>query len=290
MQAYQCDKAKAAFLLPLPLIINIRTKTTVSSDNPGVTIQQSSDGANTVITHGGTSKITITTETIDDTYAKPEELAEFLAWAQQQDIAILGIDKSYSELKKSDLNLPQDSVEITKIQLVMNASKGLRLLPQQVLDYMRGKVVYISTVDDSTNYAVYIHGSSEGLSEIGTSGKTKVKSGIFLVAPVSDFATVHEVGHIVGTLGIEGKYGADNTKYKFLLPMYNQLFFVPAGQNTPCGYISEYSTKNHAENFADHFAFYVFDGSGFRDRAETDGLLKAKYDFLKEHIFFGKEY
>ena len=71
---------------------------------------------------------------------------------------------------------------------------------------------------------------------------------------------------------------------------YKNIFGMTGLNNLPCGYITQYSTKNDNENFADHFAYYVIYGPEFRERTVNDPLLKAKYDFLKTYIFEGKEY
>jgi hypothetical protein len=55
-------------------------------------------------------------------------------------------------------------------------------------------------------------------------------------------------------------------------------------------FISGYSKVNNKEDFADHFSAYILEGRIFRERASENVFLQEKYDFLKTHIFAGKEF
>jgi hypothetical protein len=51
-----------------------------------------------------------------------------------------------------------------------------------------------------------------------------------------------------------------------------------------------YATANSAENFAQHFTFYILIGSQFRSQAQNDILLQRKYDFFRQNLFQNREY
>lgn len=55
-------------------------------------------------------------------------------------------------------------------------------------------------------------------------------------------------------------------------------------------YMSAYATANKAENFAEHFAYYVVEAEAFRNKSKTDQKLLEKYLFFKQNIFQEKEY
>ncbi|MCL5730340.1 MAG: hypothetical protein M1165_02125 [Candidatus Pacearchaeota archaeon] len=62
--------------------------------------------------------------------------------------------------------------------------------------------------------------------------------------------------------------------------------------NLPSGIIQETSTGmlSPPEDFAESFAYYLFDGNLFRERAKGNLYLQQKYDFLKKYVFNGTEY
>ncbi len=49
-------------------------------------------------------------------------------------------------------------------------------------------------------------------------------------------------------------------------------------------------TLSPSEDFAESFAFYLFQGNVFREMAKDNIYLQQKYDFLKNHVFEGIEY
>ena len=44
------------------------------------------------------------------------------------------------------------------------------------------------------------------------------------------------------------------------------------------------------EDFAESYNWYVLQGANFRQLAETNALLRQKYDFLKTHVFENREF
>jgi len=55
-------------------------------------------------------------------------------------------------------------------------------------------------------------------------------------------------------------------------------------------FISQYSTNNWTEDFAEHFAHYVVNGKLFREASKYNIYLSQKYNWLKENVFEEMEY
>ncbi len=267
-KTYACDRSKAAYLQEIPLQI----------------IKSTSSNRVVNIVNGKVVSDSTETRIEDNTKASPQGLAEFRQWADSRGIKLSGITIGFTQLKDNQFDPGTNTTDLENLEFILNAYKGLKLLPESMVNLMRGKTIYISTAAD-INYAWYIHQTWKGTND----DKANAYEGVFLATPVSDDATVHEMGHILGN-SLEGKHGNDQDKpFEHYRKKYSELFTMRGIDNLPCGYVSKYSTTNSAENFAEHFAFYVLEGEKFRERAKTDEFLQAKYDFVKE-LFAGKEY
>lgn len=291
----RCDPKTATYLPPFTEVWPQSAPTVVIINEQGESAisetYKKDDGTIVVnVKSSGSSKYTVRIEQ-GNPNQKPtaEELAEFRRWASQRDIALYGVSKSYDELEASDFNLDKDSVQIGDIQLVMNTYKGLKLLPESILAMLRGQAIYFSTFQGKPNQTVYIHKTPSFYIITDKTSKQPARGGIFLVQPVSVKVAIHEIGHLAGTYGIEG-YRNINPKFTHVFPQYESIFKMQSLNRTPCGYVTSYATTNKAENFAEHFAFYVVEGEKFREKATTDALLHDKYEFLKNYIFEGREY
>jgi hypothetical protein len=276
-----CDMKKAQYL---PAFIEI---------TPAVYVTRTVQKRTIIGTGVKTDIITTNDHIITDPNGKPptaKEILEFKAWVGSRGIALIPTYRSYEELINGKFNLKNDQVPIEQIGQVMNAYQALKLLPAPIIEKMRGTAIYMSTVNDNTNYALYSHESPEEIAKMYKKNQNVVRNGIFLVQPISKRVTIHEIGHLIGTIGINGLFGDEYSTYKDLRSEYENVFEMNGLQNLPCGYITSYSTTNDAENFADHFSYYVIYGKEFRERAATDPLLMAKYTFFKDSIFEGKEY
>ncbi len=296
-----CDPKTASYLTPFaevwpmnpPTIII--TSTTSSSSNSTKNEVITKDDGSIVINLKSSGQASQASSTIihiqqnnTNPPPSPQELAEFQNWAKEHDINLYAMNKSYDALKNGQFDPAKDSMPLENIRQVMNTYKGLQLLPESILEMMRGKAIYFSTASNDPNRAVYIHEIPEFFAKLGVKSED-IRGGIFLVDPVSVRVAIHEVGHIVGTNGIEG-YAEKNPKYNNLLSSYEEIFQTKSLDRAPCGYVTSYATTNSHENFAEHFAYYVVEGGKFRERAKNDLLLGEKYDFLKNNIFEGQEY
>lgn len=152
---------------------------------------------------------------------------------------------------------------------------------------MRGNTIYLSTISERP-YTV-LSGNYGGVLK-------DVRDGIIVTQTITSISTVHEFAHILGYFGIEGLYDHDFPQFKVLREEYDKIFdtsaitYNPSAPQTPRGYISNYASANKAENFAEHFAYYVLSAKEFREKAASDTILLQKYNFFKNRLFAGKEY
>lgn len=227
-----------------------------------------------------------------DRLATEEEFAEFKAWADSYGITLVGIKKEIDKLYYNQFDPATDLVLTQDIVGIMAVYEGLKVLPDFILEVMREDVIYFETVPDERPYTIIAgnyYGTLKGL-----------KNGIIVTIPFTGQMALHEFAHILGYHGIEGAY---NQYYNIYFPQFNALKeeydrifdtsavnYDPNAESSYPGYISVYSSGNKAENFAEHFAYYVSRGSFFRAKMNNDSVLTEKYNFFKDKIFRGQEY
>lgn len=227
-------------------------------------------------------------------YPKPEEIEEFQKWADERGITLKGTQKTVFFWTAPEYRADDQDVSLDKIKGVANVYKSLSLLPDDVLEVMREKTIYFST--------------EEGRSTIISEGHPdkSLQAGIFMGADTTyGQAAVHEFAHVFAehALGTEGEgrfFETEFPKYNTIRETFSLLFPWKSAEGGnvnyggvnegPQGFISGYSTINQTENFAETFGYYVEAGNIFRQKMENDTLLTAKYNFLKDNIFSGKEY
>lgn len=209
----------------------------------------------------------------------------FRGWASARGIALQGIQQKTQALYDNAYDPATDNVPLEQVLGITEAHRALELLPDGLLAVLDGTTIYLSTIRErpytilAGNYGGVLGGLTDG---------------VILTQPITVPRTVHEIGHLIGYHGIEGIYGHDHPRLHQHHQEYERLFdtndisYPPT--ELPPGFLTIYSTANRAENFAEHFAAYVTDGATFLERAGTDALLAAKYEFLKEKIFGGRTY
>jgi len=125
-------------------------------------------------------------------------------------------------------------------------------------------------------------------------------------SPADDFSYLtmytHEYGHGVGSQAIEVDGRTDRADAFFGEISFDMSVLIRPDdplsgsetllrtENTNDEFVSRYAKTNNKEDFAESFTAYVHSGNIFRKRAESNVYLKQKYDFLKKHIFQGREY
>jgi hypothetical protein len=114
---------------------------------------------------------------------------------------------------------------------------------------------------------------------------------------------VHEMGHIQDTGVMIGTSGAGKSEFKDGdTPIYKddsslgfyRLSFKSEktlrSDATDLDFVSGYAKSDAFEDFAESYAYYILHGDEFRTLAYTNSTLAAKYDYLKNTVFDGKEY
>lgn len=208
------------------------------------------------------------------------EITEFSNWASARGINLQAVNVSVDDMYYNRYDPAAHNITLKQIPGLMLAYEGLRKITGDALGTMRDKTIYFSTSNERP-YA----------NLTGDYGGTlkNTKSGFILTQPISEMGTIHELGHIVGYHGIEGLYGFA-APFVYLKGEYDALFdttgivYPPA--QTPKGYISSYATANKAENFAEHFAYYVIDPGTFQKQMSGDELLVRKYNFFRDGGIF----
>ena len=181
--------------------------------------------------------------------------------------------------------------------------------------YPRDRFPYYDDLFKSISDPFPVYVEHTGPSSIGCLGQTGQTDGnaIYVVDCALSDVVMHEIGHVIHRRGILG--GVE--------PLYYPGYSVPdlpegIGTNVPSrpnatelfnevfadfsetrndvdgikvGFTSSRSTVNDGENFAEHFASYVFHGESFRriaERQEQDfgsHLLRRKYRYIS-NIYF----
>ncbi len=222
---------------------------------------------------------------IDD--SKNQQLiSEFIEWGKKHGIQLIGVNKTVNDFYYKGAK-KEDFLDVRGVPDLLEIAEGLYKIPEHLLKVMDGKAFYIS-YQQGRGYAVLGSWPEQNI----LSG---VNRGVILEQPLVKEDAVHEFAHILDYHGIRGMYEDNRDNFRNLEQLRKEIFDVPFEYNPnlqqpPEGYIDVYSTANDAENFAQHFAAYIFQGETFRALAKDDALLKKKYDFFKNKLFEGKEY
>lgn len=114
---------------------------------------------------------------------------------------------------------------------------------------------------------------------------------------------VHEMGHITDTGLLQGTSLAGESEFNDGTdPVYNddpsvgfyRLSFLDEHtlrpENTQLDFVSGYAMSDPFEDFAESYNYYILHGYEYRRLMQTSEVLRAKYNFLKNQIFQGKEF
>ena len=114
---------------------------------------------------------------------------------------------------------------------------------------------------------------------------------------------VHEIGHVVDIGLYKGSPRTGKSNYydgqipiyrdDLSLDFYNINWIDSENQkesSDKLDFVTGYSKTDAFEDFAESYAFYIFQGDTFREMTEYNDKLSQKYDFLKENVFDGEEF
>ena len=207
------------------------------------------------------------------TESEDENLLEFIDWADQRNIFVVGVDKTASEMYHEGLK-KNDFVDLAYVSGVLDAAAGLKKLPDDLLRVMSGKTIYFS-VKEGRGFTI--------LGSFPESGIFKnVNRGYILEQPIFAEDALHEFGHILVSHGIRGYYFDKNNFFGNLEREADRIF----GNG---GYMDDYAETNEGEDFAQHVMHYVLHGKEFKDAAGNDSGLHEKYGFFLR-VFNGRKY
>ena len=215
-------------------------------------------------------------------------------WAEEHGILLIGTNQGATELYydgfDETLTVDPAGIDDGDGRSYREAMEALKLLPDHVIvgmepqyNYHSGgietKAIYFSTASGLG----YANNMPYGYSEEVLVG---VHTGFILEQwPAYRWfhLALHECGHIVDLVGTNrGGY--------YWEPIWNladeiDLIFDVEGE-----LISQYAKTNSREDFAEHFAYYVWKGTTFRVKAQTNPDLEERYTFLRDQLFQGVEY
>lgn len=215
-----------------------------------------------------------------------KEIADLKRWADEHGIELVGVNKSVNDFYYNG-SKPEDFLPFEQVPDILQVANGLYKLPDDLTAVMRGKAFYLSYLS-GRGYTVLDSAPEQGI-------LAGLKRGSIIEQPLTEEQVIHEFAHILDYHGIRGMYEDDKNNWKHLDGQRAQVFVVPFSydpnlSSPPNGYIDVYSTANEAENFAQHFMYYVLHGAEFREKTSRDLRLREKYLFFKEQLFNGREY
>lgn len=112
---------------------------------------------------------------------------------------------------------------------------------------------------------------------------------------------VHECGHIVDLGGLKGTvaggltaffdanepiFGNDPSLGFYRISWTSAVAMKDDAKNS--WFVSDYAKSDSFEDFAETFAFFVLQQKEFKRLAAKNPVLKAKYDWMQEHVFAGE--
>lgn len=208
-----------------------------------------------------------------------ESILKFNDWAENHNISLKGINKSSDYLLRHGFNQYNDMISINTIPDILIVAETFYKIPDPILKSMDGKTIYFSTEK----------GRGLVLSSYYSKPIANMDDGIIIEQQITSYYILHELGHIFDFNDSQIQYQDEINKVK------NEIFSIDNLLHTnfdeiPKGYLSYYSLTNKEENYADHFAYYAFNGEKFREMAVTDSLLGKKYNFFRDNVFDGLEY
>ncbi len=215
-----------------------------------------------------------------------DELLALKKWGKEHNIKLMGVNRTVNDFYYNGAT-QSDFLEIDAVPSLSTATEGFYKIPESILKVGWGKTIYFSH-QSGRSYSVLASFPEQQILE-------GLNRGLILEQPLSAETAVHEFGHLVDYHGIRGIYEDEQDLWSSIEAERAEIFAVgmpyePQRATPPAGYMDVYSTANDAENFAQHFMYYILHGVEFREKAASDPLLQRKYNFFKDKLFESKEY
>lgn len=225
-------------------------------------------------------------------------------------------DKHYDTFGKSKISyefIKEYILPLMAIPYVEDVLTALRFLPKSVVNMMRGKAIYLSIVEGVSLNAQETSHNSPVTTYLG------LIPGVFIEhnkkpddnnVSMTTRALVHEIGHLIDYTVLQGSFKRSIPyPYQFpdfhgLQPEREALFKKHPNYNvhphndlkkTNPGYMTNYAESSSAEDFAEHFTYFILFNKKFNDTAgnkkkgnkktkKSDDQLRQKYDFMETLI------
>jgi hypothetical protein len=212
------------------------------------------------------------------------------SWASQHQILLIGTQQDSDDILFNvglDPALTVNPQTVPGYDLAMNA---LKKLPDNVVRGLEPQ--YNAFTKKMVQKAIYFstypgRGYANDMPTGYPGTQSSAQTGFFLQPSVSwDYLALHEAGHIIDLCGTNrgGYYWQPISGWENLASEIDNIFDAKGDL------ITAYAKTNSHEDFAVHFAYYVWRGTTFRNKAQNNSALQRRYDFLKQYFFQGTEY
>jgi hypothetical protein len=225
-------------------------------------------------------------------------------------------EKHYDNFGKSKISyefIKEYILPLISIPYVDDVLTALRILPKSVVNLMRGKAVYLSTAEGVSLNAQETSHNSPVTTYLG------LIPGVFLEhnkkpddnnVSMTTRALVHEIGHLIDYTVLQRSltksipFPYQFPQFHGLKPKREALFTKHPDyhehphndlKKTHPGYMTNYAESSPAEDFAEHFTYFILFNKKFSDTAgdnkkgkkkskKSDDTLRQKYDFMETLI------
>jgi hypothetical protein len=238
--------------------------------------------------------LNLNTSTVVDQYHEKEMLAES-KYVEYNATASLGEEDYAKKLEDLKITLHPGTDYVPESKSSPSSLKHCKSLVYRTLKSLPAK-----SVNNLKNLTLYF--TDEGRRGLGGSSTV-----ILRCQNVTDeelvSVLVHEMGHVTDTGAMQGTSAAGRSAFMDgsnnvysddpSIDFYGLDFKDEDTMKKTADemdFVSGYAMSDAFEDFAESYAYYVLHGNEFRSIAETNVILRKKYDFLKDEVFNGKEY
>jgi len=247
-------------------------------------------------------------------------LEELKKWASKNGVNVYAMEREVDNLlftsyeRVADFehyDALRDGIQLEEMPRLKDFMSSMNKLPPHLESMLQGEYFYFTTKKCRSGYVrrldYFIDQGVHNTKKIYVPGGiyptwggiTLEPSVMLLCSLLSEYVTLHEIGHLVDSNGIQYGKGRDflfkntDTGIRDLYDEYFKLFEINPSklfQEGKSAFLTSYAQTDTEENFAEHFSFYIVFPDEFREKAKLNPVLAEKYEFLKKEIFQGIEY